>query len=79
VEVRHINRSSSATRHPKVDTSTICCVYAPVRSHILWLAVLTSLAIAVIDTLNDTLTVQNGPGITDAWEQFELGYPSLEP
>jgi hypothetical protein len=24
VEVRHINRSSSATRHPKVYTSTTC-------------------------------------------------------
>ena len=24
MEVRHINRSSSATRQPKVDTSTIC-------------------------------------------------------
>ena len=38
--------------------------------------------IAIVDTLTDTLTVQNGPGITDAREQFELGYPlpgALEP
>jgi len=29
VEVRHINRSSSATRHPKVYTSTNMFVPAP--------------------------------------------------
>jgi hypothetical protein len=32
VEVRHINRSSSATRHPKVDTSTnMLCLRASGR------------------------------------------------
>jgi hypothetical protein len=35
VEVRHINRSSSATRHPKVYTSTnMLCLRIPCALHV---------------------------------------------
>jgi len=38
-----------------------------------------SIAIPVIDTLTDTLTVQNGPGIADARGNLNSATPSLEP
>jgi hypothetical protein len=56
VEVRHINRSSSATRQPKADTSTICCVCVPLSTYILWFAVLRRVMGCVIDTLFHTLS-----------------------